>query len=201
MEPPLKIIRLGKQDDAAICQDPIPRSQASDMVFASFPMICSVVRSLKTAGCRETTEKELLFADLLKPKHGRSEYTCRLHMRESQRFTSREFNVFIDLFVGQIYFWAFGNDEGEPHSFGPWALAAQELAPDTRTYQLPDGAALRRSLFFQLPVKGRRDIHRSANRILFHKAIIRRTPKRSQKRIGFHEDNFGVEEGGRLIVD
>jgi hypothetical protein len=46
-------------------------------------------------------------------------------MRASQTFASRKFNVFIDPFVGQVYLWAFENDEGEPHSFGTWALALQ----------------------------------------------------------------------------
>jgi hypothetical protein len=80
--------------------------------------------------------------------------------------------VFINPFVGEVYFRAFGNDEGEPHSFWTRSLTLQQDAPDSRENQLPDGATSRSRLCFQLPVQGGWNIDGCANRILFHTVII-----------------------------
>ena len=70
----------------------------------------------------------MFFADLLEPKRG----PLRMHVptphegkpdvriKEIQRVHRS-----VHPFVGQVYLWAFENDEGEPHSFGTWALALQ----------------------------------------------------------------------------
>jgi hypothetical protein len=76
--------------------------------------------------------------------------------------------VFIDLFVGHIHFRALGNDERKLHPLPPRALALEQDASHPRENQLADGAPLGRGLFFQLPVKRNRDIHRSANGIVLH---------------------------------
>src|SRR5271154_130688 len=91
------------------------RLQASDMVFVSLPMIFSVVRSLKTVSWVKRQKKNCCSPVCSNQSRAVSECTCRLHKSASHTFASRKFNVFIDLFVGHIYLWAFGNDERKAH--------------------------------------------------------------------------------------
>jgi hypothetical protein len=118
------------------------------MVFVSFPMIFSVVRSLRTVICVKRQNKNCSSPAFSNQDVAVSECTCRLHKSASQTFASRKFNVFINLFAGQVYLWAFGNDEREPHPLGTRTLTLQEYASDPRENELTDGVASRSSLFF-----------------------------------------------------
>ncbi len=77
-----------------------------------------------------------------------SECTCRLHKRASQTLASRKFNVLIDLFVGQVYLRAFGNDQRELHSSGVGALPLLQDVLNTGENEFAYGMALSRRLLF-----------------------------------------------------
>jgi hypothetical protein len=74
--------------------------QASDMGFVSFPMICSVVKSLRTVIYVKRQKKNCRSPTCSNQNLARSECMCRLHRSACQTFASRKFNVFIDPFVG-----------------------------------------------------------------------------------------------------
>ena len=82
---------------------------------------------------------------------------------------SRKFNVFIDLFVGQLNLGTSGDNQGKLNSFRPGSLAFQKYAPDACQNQFSNGAASGGGLLLQLSVKGFRNINRCANRFLLHK--------------------------------
>ena len=101
-----------------------------------------------------------------------SECKCRLHSRANHTFESRKFNVFIDLFVGEIHLWTVRDDQRELHPFRAWSLALQQNTPDSRKNQFTYGAPACSSLFFQLPVQWRWDVDRGANRVLLHERLL-----------------------------
>ena len=74
------------------------------------------------------------------------------HTSASQTLASRKFNVFINLFVGQIDFRSIGNDEGKLDSFGARTLVLDERDPHAQKDQFADGTPLRGSLLLKLPV-------------------------------------------------
>jgi hypothetical protein len=100
--------------------------QASAMVLVSFPMICSVVSNLRTVTCVKRQKKNCSSSASSNQSLALSECMCRLQSRASHTFESRKFNMFIDLFVGQVDLGAVGGDQRELHSLGTWALALQQ---------------------------------------------------------------------------
>ena len=96
--------------------------QAPDMVLVSLPIILSVVRSLRTVSWVKRQKKNCCSPACLNHSLAVSECECRLHKSASQTLASRKFNVFIDLFVGQVYLGAFGNDKRESYSLRMRAL-------------------------------------------------------------------------------
>lgn len=105
--------------------------QASDMVLVSVPMICSVVKSLRTVIWVKRQKKNCSAPACSNHDLARSECTWRLQASASHTLASRKFNVFIDLFVGQFDLRAIGDDERELHSVRTRALVLQEDGPDT----------------------------------------------------------------------
>src|ERR1700722_5791333 len=99
--------------------------QASDMVLASFPIICSVVRRRRTVIWVTRQKKNCSSRDCSNQRVARSECTCRLQKRASQTFASRKFNVFIDLFIGHVDLWAWRDNQGKTHLRGPGTLSLQ----------------------------------------------------------------------------
>lgn len=75
------------------------RLQASAIDFVSTPMICPVVRSLRTVICVNRPKRNC--SSPARSNHDRalSECICRLHRSASQTLASRKFNVFIDLLI------------------------------------------------------------------------------------------------------
>src|SRR5271165_2402606 len=94
------------------------RAQASAMLLASFPIICSVVRSLRTVIWVKRQKKNRSWPACSNQSRAFSECICRPHRRASQTLASRKFNVFIDLFVGYAHLGALGNNKGEPDFAG-----------------------------------------------------------------------------------
>ena len=91
---------------------------------------------------------------------------------EGDPLASRKFNVFIDSFVAYFHLRAFGNDKGEVYSLWTRALSLQQNALNASQNQIADRMPLGGGLCFQLPIKRRRNVHRSADRIAFHKVIV-----------------------------
>src|ERR1700689_2643254 len=115
------------------------RLQASAIDFVSTPLICSVVRSLRTVTCVNRPKRNCSCPACSNQDLALSECTCRLHRRASQTLASRKFNVFIDLFVGHVYLWTLRNDERESYPLGTRPLALQENALDTGEHKFSDG--------------------------------------------------------------
>ena len=97
---------------------------------------------------------------------------CRLQIKASHTFESGKFNVFINLFVGEIDLWAGGDDERELHSFPARPPRPKEDALNTGKNQFAHRASIRSRLRFEPAVEGRGDIDRGANGILLHEGII-----------------------------
>jgi hypothetical protein len=72
---------------------------------------------------------------------------------------SRKFNVFINFFVRDVYLRAFGDDERESHAPAARSSAFEDYALGSGHEQFVDRAHLCRSLLFQFPIKGSRNIH------------------------------------------
>src|SRR6202521_619723 len=128
------------------------RFHASDIFFVSLPMTSLVVTRRRTVICVKWQKKSCSSADRSNHSRACSECTCRLQSSASQTFASRKFNVFINIFVGQIYLGAFRDDEGKADSFETWALALDERAFRARQNEFADRASLRSCLLFQPPV-------------------------------------------------
>src|SRR5260370_30082337 len=129
------------------------------MVFVSFPIIFSVVRSIKPVSCVKRQKKNFSWLACSNQAMARSEWTCRFHASASQTLASRKFNVFIDLLVGQVYLGSLGNDERESYPLRPGALALQQDAPYPCQNQFTDRMARGSSLLFELAIERRGNIH------------------------------------------
>ena len=101
------------------------KPHASDMVFASVPMIFSVVSSLKTVSWVKRQKKNCSSLASSNQSLAFSECTWRFHRSASQTLASRKFNMFIDLFVGHIDLRALRNDKGKLHFLSTRPLTFQ----------------------------------------------------------------------------
>src|SRR6202521_4150203 len=124
------------------------RFHASDIFFVSLPMTSLVVTRRRTVICVKWQKKSCSSADRSNHSRACSECTCRLQSSASQTFASRKFNVFINIFVSQIYLGALRGDEGKAHSFGTRVLALHESAFRARENEFADRPSLRRGLRF-----------------------------------------------------
>ena len=68
----------------------------------------------------------------------------------------KEIQLFMNFFVREVYFRAFGDDEREPRALAAQASALEDYALGSGQEQFADRASLCRSLLFQFPTKGRR---------------------------------------------
>src|SRR5579872_5562566 len=80
------------------------------------PRIFSVVRSRRTVSWVKRQKINLCSAASSNQDRALSACTWRLQTSASQTFASRKFNVFIDLFVAQVYLRSLGHHEGKLHS-------------------------------------------------------------------------------------
>ena len=78
--------------------------------------------------------------------------------------------MFIDVFAGYVYLWAFRNDQWKTHSFGARSLAPQENALNSGENKFTDRETSGRRLLLQLAVERPRNINRGANGFFFHRA-------------------------------
>jgi len=76
--------------------------------------------------------------------------------------------VLIDLFVGQLNFGTFGDNQGKLNASRTRSLPFQKHAPDACQNQLSNGLAPRGGLCLQLSVERFRNIDRCANGFLLH---------------------------------
>jgi hypothetical protein len=138
------------------------------MVLVSLPMIFSVVMSRSTVIWVKRQKKNSSCWAFSNQTLAVSEWTCRPHRSANQTLASRKFNVFIDLFVGQLNLWTLGDYQRKANSFRPGPLTFEKHAFDTCQDQLSDGSASGGRLLLQLSVKWFRNINRCANRFLLH---------------------------------
>ena len=82
----------------------------------------------------------------------------------------REIQRVHNFFVREFYLRAVGDDEPESHALTARASALEDYALGSRAVR--GSSALRRSLLFQFPIKGSRNIHGSTHRIWFRRKII-----------------------------
>src|ERR1700680_799698 len=146
------------------------------MFLVSLAMISLVVTSRRTVICVKRRKKKCSSADRSNHSRARSECTCRPQSSASQTLASRKFNVFINLFVREIYLRTFRNDEREAHSFGTWALAFHESSCRASKNEFADRTSLRSGLLFQPPVEGGRNVHGGANSFFLHEGSIPHMP-------------------------
>jgi hypothetical protein len=106
-------------------------------LFVSLAMISLVVTSRRTVIWVKRQKKNCSSADRSNHVRACSECTCRLQSSASQTFALRKFNVFTNMFVRQIYFWAFRDDEGKAYSSGTRALAFHEAYVHFRSARPP----------------------------------------------------------------
>jgi hypothetical protein len=85
---------------------------------------------------------------------------------------SRKFNVFIDLFVGEIDLGAGGGDQRELHLLRARPPRPKKDALHAGENQIAHRAAVCGRLRFEPAVERRGDIDRGANAIPLHKGII-----------------------------
>lgn len=139
------------------------------MVLVSFPITFSVVKRRRTVSCVKRQKKNSSSPAFSNQSLAVSEWMCRLHIKANQTLASRKFNVFIDLFVGQLNLGTFGDDQGKLNPSRTRSLTFQKYAPNACQNQFSDGAALGGGLFLQLSVKRFRNINGCANGFLLHK--------------------------------
>src|SRR5271166_4948223 len=129
--------------------------QAKDMDVVSLRMTASVVRSRRMVICVKRQKKNC--SSLLPVRSNQdlalSEWRCRLQISASHTLESGKFNVFIDLFVGQVDLGTSGDDQGERHSFRARALALEEHGLNTRQDQFAYRAPVRGGLRLQLSIQ------------------------------------------------
>src|ERR1700727_187442 len=84
--------------------------------------------------------------------HSRALLACmwRSHTSATQILASRKFNVFIDLFVGQVDFRAVRNDQRKLHMVRMSGFLPQQRFPDSHENQLSRRTAAGGSLHLQL---------------------------------------------------
>src|SRR5215470_470883 len=97
---------------------------------------------------------------------------CRSQISASQTLASRKFNVFIDLFVGDVHLPTSRTNERKLHALRSWPPARDERGAYSHENQFPDRASLRRSLFLEFPVEPTRDVYRSSHGRFLHFLII-----------------------------
>src|SRR5260370_651667 len=111
------------------------RFKPSAIDFVSTPMICSVVRSLRTVICVNRPKRNCSCPACSNQDLALSECICRLHRSASQTLASRKFNVFIDLLIRQVYLWSFGNNQRKFDPLWPLPLCLQDHTSHTEKNQ------------------------------------------------------------------
>src|SRR3984957_2809754 len=122
------------------------RLQASAIDFVSSPMICSVVRSLRTVICVNRPKRNCSCPACSNQDRALSECICRLHRSASQTLASRKFNVFIDLLIRQVYRWSFGNNQRKFDPLWPRPLCLQDHTSHTEKNQFTNRTTSSRRL-------------------------------------------------------
>jgi hypothetical protein len=123
------------------------RLQASAIDFVSTPMICLVVRSLRTVICVNRPKRNRSSPACSNQDLAVSECVCRLHRSASQTLASRKFNVFIDLLIRQVYLWSLGNNQWKLDPLWPRPLCLQDHTSYTEKNQFTNRRTSSRRLF------------------------------------------------------
>ena len=152
------------------------RRQASDMDFVSFPRTDSAVSKRRTVSWVKRQKKNCSSPASTNQDRAFSECACRPQIKASHTFESGKFNVFIDLFVGEIDLGAAGNNQRKLHSPRAWALPLKKYDANAGENEFAHGAPIRGSLLFELTIKRRGNIDRGANGILLHEGIMACVP-------------------------
>ncbi len=146
------------------------------MVWTSLPIARSVVRGRKTEICVKR-QKRSRWPAAPRARVSLFPSGCgSFHIKAIHTFTSGKFNVFINLFVGQVHLWAVGAKKRKPDATGPSPLFFQEDGSCSCQHQLADRTAASGGLLLELAVQGGGDIDRGADRSLLHGSDYRHMP-------------------------